>query len=94
MRGGKIRPFFFATKRKAGEDAVNPRVQLSQGRVANAEADAYVLGDQFDGGAIVHRISLRQVAHRFVLLRSGGCLLARYYGGRAFFLLPPIPPNS
>jgi hypothetical protein len=33
-----------------------------------------VLGDQFDGGAIVHRISLRQVAHRFVLLRSGGCL--------------------
>ena len=38
---------------------------LGQGRIGHAEARADVLGNQFDGLAICHRVCLSQVSHRF-----------------------------
>jgi len=37
---------------------------LGEGRIGHAKARAHVLGNQFDGLAVSHRIRLGQVSHR------------------------------
>jgi hypothetical protein len=55
--------FICAAGKRAGVPAPHKPKILGEWRIAHAEARAYVLGEQFDGGAIGNFIFLKQIFH-------------------------------